>query len=64
VDHFLGELLLAAWEVVIERPEWSVGFRDDLVEPGARVALSTKQFRGGVQDALSRPACARSRDEA
>jgi hypothetical protein len=52
-DDVLGELLLAAREVVVQRPKRCIRLGNYLIETCAGVALAAKELRGGVQDALT-----------
>ena len=51
-DRLGAELLLAAGEEVVDRPERGVAACDDLLDAGAGVALAAKQLGARVDDAL------------
>jgi len=53
-DDLLAELLLAAREVVVQGAERRLRGGDDLLDPGAGVALDAQQLRAGLDDPLSR----------
>ena len=59
-DHLVRELLFAAGKEVVQRAEWSIRLRNDLLEAGTGVALSAKELGARVDDSLlgaDRPLC-------
>ena len=52
-DRLGADLLLAAREVVVERPARGLAALQQLVQPGAVIALALEQVDGGIQKALA-----------
>ena len=52
-DRLRADLLLAAREVVVQRPARGLAALEQLVQPGAVVALALEQVDGGIQEALA-----------
>lgn len=49
-DDLLAELLLAAGEEVVDRPERCAGLRGDLLESGPGVAVAAEEVAAGAED--------------
>jgi hypothetical protein len=56
-DRLRPDLLLAAWEVVIERAPRRLAALEQLVQPGAVIALALQEIDRGIQQPVAARRC-------